>query len=30
MAFGAFGIFMGLNGFLGGSFHPDVLSSILG
>ncbi|EGD60130.1 hypothetical protein Y88_2004 [Novosphingobium nitrogenifigens DSM 19370] len=29
-AFGAFGIFMGLNGFLGGSFHPDVLSSILG
>lgn len=29
-AFGAFGLFMGLNGFLGGSFHPGVLSTILG
>jgi len=29
-AFGAFGLFMGLNGFLGGSFHPDVLSTLLG
>jgi len=29
-AFGAFGLFMGLNGFLGGSFHPDVLSKLLG
>jgi hypothetical protein len=28
--FGAFGIFMGLNGFLGGSFHPGILSSLLG
>lgn len=28
-AFGAFGLFMGLNGFLGGSFHPDILSTIL-
>jgi len=28
--FGAFGIFMGLNGFLGGSFHPGVLSTLLG
>jgi len=29
-AFGAFGLFMGLNGFLGGSFHPAVLSTFLG
>jgi len=29
-AFGGFGLFMGLNGFLGGSFHPDVLSTLLG
>ena len=28
--FGAFGLFMGLNGFLGGSFHPDLLSNLLG
>ncbi|KUR75922.1 DUF4337 domain-containing protein [Novosphingobium sp. FSW06-99] len=28
--FGAFGIFMGLNGFLGGSFHPGLLSTLLG
>ena len=28
--FGAFGLFMGLNGFLGGSFHPAVLSTFLG
>ena len=29
-AFGAFGLFMGLNGFLGGNFHPAVLSTFLG
>jgi len=28
--FGAFGVFMGMNGFLGGSFHPGLLSSLLG
>ncbi len=28
--FGAFGLFMGLNGFLGGSFHPDIISRLLG
>ena len=28
--FGAFGVFMGLNGFLGGSFHPGILSTLLG
>lgn len=28
--FGAFGLFMGLCGFAGWSFHPDVLSSFLG
>lgn len=28
--FGAFGIFIGLCGFLGGSFHPAVLSGLLG
>lgn len=28
--FGAFGLFMGLNGFLGGSFHPGLLSTLLG
>ena len=28
--FGAFGIFMGLSGFLGGSFHPGILSTLLG
>jgi hypothetical protein len=29
-AFGAFGLFMGLCGFLGWAFHPDLLSSWLG
>ncbi len=29
-AFGAFGIFMGLCGFLGWGFHPAVLSGLLG
>lgn len=29
-AFGAFGMFMGLCGFAGWGFHPDVLSSLLG
>ncbi|WP_225009668.1 DUF4337 domain-containing protein [Novosphingobium percolationis] len=29
-AFGAFGVFMGLCGFLGLAFHPDVLSNLLG
>lgn len=29
-AFGAFGLFMGLCGFLGLGFHPDVLSTLLG
>ncbi|MEO0030971.1 MAG: hypothetical protein RIS94_729 [Pseudomonadota bacterium] len=29
-AFGAFGMFMGLCGFLGLGFHPDVLSNLLG
>jgi hypothetical protein len=29
-AFGAFGIFMGLCGFLGWSFHPTLLSTLLG
>lgn len=29
-AFGAFGVFMGLCGFLGLGFHPDVLSNLLG
>lgn len=29
-AFGGFGLFMGLTGFAGGSFHPDVLSTLLG
>ncbi|MBC2664361.1 DUF4337 domain-containing protein [Novosphingobium flavum] len=29
-AFGAFGLFMGLCGFMGWPFHPDVLSTILG
>jgi hypothetical protein len=28
--FGAFGIFMGLAGFLGWTVHPDLLSSLLG
>ena len=28
--FGAFGVFMGLCGFAGWPFHPDVLSSLLG
>jgi hypothetical protein len=28
--FGAFGVFMGLCGFLGWGFHPDVLSTVLG
>ncbi|MFD1612011.1 DUF4337 domain-containing protein [Sphingomonas tabacisoli] len=28
--FGAFGIFMGLCGFAGWGFHPDVLSTLLG
>lgn len=29
-AFGAFGIFMGLCGFAGWAFHPDILSNFLG
>lgn len=29
-AFGAFGLFMGVCGFAGWSFHPDVLSNFLG
>lgn len=29
-AFGAFGLFMGLCGFAGWAFHPDVLSTFLG
>ena len=29
-AFGGFGIFMGVCGFLGLGFHPDVLSTLLG
>jgi hypothetical protein len=29
-AFGAFGLFMGLCGFMGWSFHPDLLSTLLG
>ena len=29
-AFGAFGLFMGVCGFAGWAFHPDVLSSFLG
>ena len=29
-AFGAFGLFMGLCGFFGLGFHPDVLSTLLG
>jgi hypothetical protein len=29
-AFGAFGLFMGLCGFAGWGFHPDLLSSLLG
>lgn len=29
-AFGAFGLFMGLCGFLGGGFHPALLSGLLG
>jgi hypothetical protein len=29
-AFGAFGLFMGLCGFAGWSFHPDLLSTLLG
>ncbi|NML95550.1 DUF4337 domain-containing protein [Novosphingobium olei] len=29
-AIGAFGVFMGLCGFLGLGFHPDVLSNLLG
>jgi hypothetical protein len=29
-AFGGFGVFMGLCGFLGWGFHPDLLSSLLG
>lgn len=29
-AFGAFGVFMGLCGFLGLAFHPDILSNLLG
>ena len=28
--FGAFGVFMGLTAFLGGSFHPGLLSTLLG
>lgn len=28
--FGGFGLFMGLCGFLGWSFHPDILSNFLG
>jgi hypothetical protein len=28
--FGAFGVFMGLTAFLGGSFHPGFLSTLLG
>jgi hypothetical protein len=28
--FGAFGVFMGMSGFLGGSFHPGLLSTLLG
>jgi hypothetical protein len=28
--FGAFGVFMGMTGFLGGSFHPGLLSTLLG
>jgi hypothetical protein len=28
--FGAFGLFMGLSAFLGGSFHPGLLSTLLG
>jgi hypothetical protein len=27
---GGFGMFMGLAGFMGWGFHPDVLSTILG
>ena len=29
-AFGAFGLFMGLCGFMGWPFHPDLLSTVLG
>ena len=29
-AFGAFGLFMGLCGFAGWAFHPDILSNFLG
>ncbi|WP_298195329.1 DUF4337 domain-containing protein [Novosphingobium sp.] len=29
-AFGVFGLFMGIEGFAGGSFHPAVLSTFLG
>lgn len=29
-AFGAFGVFMGVCGFAGWGFHPDVLSNLLG
>ncbi|GAO39565.1 hypothetical protein SCH01S_34_00180 [Sphingomonas changbaiensis NBRC 104936] len=29
-AFGAFGLFMGLCGFAGWGFHPDILSTLLG
>jgi hypothetical protein len=29
-AFGAFGLFMGVCGFAGWGFHPDLLSSLLG
>jgi hypothetical protein len=29
-AFGAFGLFMGLCGFLGWGFHPELLSTLLG
>ncbi len=29
-AFGAFGLFMGICGFAGWGFHPDLLSSLLG
>ena len=28
--FGAFGLFMGICGFAGWGFHPDLLSSLLG
>jgi hypothetical protein len=28
--FGAFGLFMGLCGFLGLGFHPELLSTLLG